>query len=1433
MFSLSFLWRTAVFLLCLVTFPVAASNLFVIVSERNAAQIASAAEQFSIQHPHHQLNFRTPEQLAELSDDEIILLINQADSILLAAVFGDAVPRLLRLLNEYPHSNLIAINGDRRLTLLSRLKGRSLFTQFDEASLKAIHRNPSVDDNLLEHIAQLTLEYPQQSAWLNARSYWQARGSQNMAKLLVWMLALSDHTLPISLPTPQGNIRFFQNNEPIARQYIKLSSQQPFVALLDYDYADRAGEIDLHQQLCLALQQRQLQCISVLARWGESSAQALSEITKLQQHATLAAVISLQDFIVGGGDAHKQADEWFKQLNVPVLKGIRLSDRSETQWRLSEDGLGWESVHYRVAMPELQGISQPIVLATQGAVSHHALTGLRFSINNPLPKQIDLITRRVAKWSQLQTLDNSEKRLAIIYYNHPPGRHNIGADNLDVPATLWHLLNQLKVAGYDVGELPKDQLALLDLLQQRGINLPQDYTALKNMANEVTTLPLDRYRAWFEKLPEVVQQELTHGPLGYLHSSLQRAVDLREYALGIHLLERIYGDIRHLLEGLEHPARNRALDLFEQLQLHYRVILKGELNSPDTWQKAEQLITALRDTGIEGLGGWGAAPGNVMVHDNQFVLPGIQFGKVFIGPQPPRGWEINEALLHANTSFPPTHHYLAFYYWLQYEFKIDAIVHLGRHSTYEFLPRRHVGLTEDDYSAIIASDIPGIYPYIVDGVGEGIQAKRRGLAVMVDHLTPPLAVTELYDHLLELRQLIESYEASNGKADNAHRLRAVASIRRIIDEMDMQQELSKIMSRELAIRGITFEEVDDEMLVHEVGHYLTQIQESFMPFGLHIFGRDWNEPAIEMMLISMGDGEQPAESFRQVLSNSPAAEMNALLAGLAGEYIHPSKGNDPIRTPEVLPTGRNFHALDASLLPTRLGYELGVELATKARKNKQTVEGKEAVVLWASETVRDEGAIVAFGLDMMGIKPIWNSRGTFKGIERLALEPDRVRRDVLFTTSGLFRDLYSQLLVWLDRAVLLALDGASETIRQQYPELIPALDAALLPLGELSQPGNESLQKNQLALHWVTQTQQQLTQGISPQRAGRMATLRLFGDAPGAYGAGINRLAERSGAWSDRSELADNYLFRMGHAYGIGMNGIGAHEAFKDNLKHVENTYLGRASNLYGLIDNNDAFDYLGGLSLAVETVSGKTPNNYVIEHADPDNPTMVALESALLGELRSRFLNPNWLKPLMQHGYAGARTMGSEFMEYLWGWQVTNPEIIESWVWDEVKEVYLDDRLGLGLDEFLQQGHNVHVKINMQAILLVAADKGFWQPDAATLQQLAEDFAQLVTEYGLPGSGHTRPDHPMMKLVEANIDHQLADQFQSILAAAKGPAQPLLEQPLVTTISEINQSSIERSESQEAHEVEHEASNTPWLLLLFIITIMFGGLLNGRRGIK
>lgn len=207
---------------------------------------------------------------------------------------------------------------------------------------------------------------------------------------------------------------------------------------------------------------------------------------------------------------------------------------------------------------------------------------------------------------------------------------------------------------------------------------------------------------------------------------------------------------------------------------------------------------------------------------------------------------------------------------------------------------------------------------------------------------------------------------------------------------------------------------------------------------------------------------------------------------------------------------------------------------------------------------------------------------------------------------------------------------------------------------------------------------------------------------------------------------------------------------------------------MYGLLDNDDGFDFQGGLSNAVEHLRGTPPRNRVLQYADPDNPRVDSLQRALQVELRARNLNPQWLAPLMEHGYAGARTMAADFLDNLWGWQITSPQVVRSSVWDEVNDVYFQDRHELGLDRFLAEANNAHVKSHMQAVALLAAKRGYWQAEASTLRNLARDFAATIIDHGLPGSGHTRPGHPLMEWVAEQLEPAQREAFDHARRGAR-----------------------------------------------------------------
>jgi len=1348
--------RAAGALLCLAAcLPAHAATLFAIVTERTAPLAVEAAHRHLAMHPKDRIELRTPAQFMAASDREVAQLIGRADSVLSVAIFGDPARRLKDALarNARPQTAILAFNGEAALSLLTR-DVRGSLRDFSPDVLRDLSTEAPPAAAL-----QAAAASPAAARWLAARRVWQAGGIDNASALIAHQLN-PQQALPAPRPEPALRMRAGTGELSDAAAWGKGAQlglkAQPTVVVLDLSNMDGATPA----AVCKAVEQRGQPCVQLLTRWGGSSREVLERLPELIAPARPAALVVLQDFVVGAAEGREAVTQALKKIDVPVFKAIRLSDRTALQWRLSPDGLPPDSVQYRVALPELQGIGQPLVVAALGQPQRDRQTGIEHRPPVMLEAEVSRLAARVERWLALRSKPNRDKHIALIYYNHPPGRQNIGADNLDVPASLFDMLHALKDAGYTVGELPASPEALLDRIMAHGVNLPEDRAALRELSRTVNSVSAADYAGWFGTLSPRVQGEMSSGLLGRLHVDVLEAEKAGEWALGRKQAETIIRELQHLVEGADHPQREAAIRDLAALAEGYHGCL--EARAARKCASLAALNRRVAGYGIEGLKGWGPAPGRIMVDSGKLLVPGLTFGNVFIGPQPPRGWEVDEELLHANTSITPPHQYLAFYHWLRDRFKADALVHVGRHSTYEFLPGKAVGLASDDYPSLIGADLPGIYPYIVDGVGEGTQAKRRGLAVMVDHLTPPLASTPLYDELLALRQIVESYEAANSES---LKTQAARLMRERVVALNLKAELEASMADVLEVRGIGFDAADDDLLAHEVGHYLTKLQEKFMPHGLHIFGREWKQESIDLMLDSMKKGGIDDPQVAARLAASPRAEMAALLAGLEGRFIEPGKGNDPLRSPESLPTGRNFHAVDGDILPTRLGYQLGSDLAAKAIARAPNAPGSEGIILWASDAVRDEGVMVAFALAMMGTEPVWNARGIVNDVR---LKPGAARRDALVTTSGLFRDLYPNLIRLIDRAGRLALAASAATLAEQDPALQDALRAALAPLPD-AKWGSEPLATNRVAAEWLVRQRALARGGMAAADAGRAAAQRIFGDAPGAYGTGVNRLTERSGAWRERDEIGAAYRNRMGHAYGLDASGEPGHEAFNAALDGIQRTYHGRASNLYGLLDNNDAFDYLGGLSLAVEGRTGRVPDALILQHAQPGRADVEPLASALLGELRGRFLNPAWLKPLMGHGYAGARTMGQEFLENLWGWQVTRPDLVKNWAWDEVKSVYFDDAHKLGLPQFLGKGHNAQVKAHMLAIFMVAAEKGYWKTDAATIRQMGGELARLVAANGLPGSGHTRPDHPMWTWLAPQLDAAEAQALGVTLAKARG----------------------------------------------------------------
>ncbi|KAF1075413.1 cobaltochelatase subunit CobN [Methanogenium sp. MK-MG] len=499
------------------------------------------------------------------------------------------------------------------------------------------------------------------------------------------------------------------------------------------------------------------------------------------------------------------------------------------------------------------------------------------------------------------------------------------------------------------------------------------------------------------------------------------------------------------------------------------------------------------------------------------------------------------------------------------------------------------------------------------------------------------------------------------------------------------------------------------------------------------------------------NGTAPATAQNTVLGDSSAAvtaglntavsyagdieacsvEIPAIINALDGGYTPPKTGGDPVRSPESLPTGNNFHSFDSRLMPTEEAWNVGSQMADSMLEQYQAAHGgaypdKAAFVLWACESMRHEGIAESEALSLLGIKPVWK-KGKIKGVALIPSdELGRPRIDVVFIASGLYRDTFSDKIEMLDDAVRLAAQAEGDSYPNYVKENSDALYAALI------------------------------SRGCDEETARRLSMSRIFSAAPGSYGTGLSGAIDSSDTWDDEQKLVDLYLSKLGYVYNGEEWGEPNRDLFRDNLGEVDVAVHSRSSNLYGLVDNDDCFQYFGALSMVIKSISGTEPDMFITDLRTVGVPQTVTLKEYILKELEARYFNPKWIEGMMEHGYAGARYMDKKFLENLWGWTVTNPEIITSDIWDRVYDVYIEDEHNLGLKEFFAE--NPYAYQSMVGRMMETARKGYWDANREALETLASEFQQSVQTNGVTCCHHTCGNIALSDYIQGVIDGMQTD---------------------------------------------------------------------------
>jgi len=754
---------------------------------------------------------------------------------------------------------------------------------------------------------------------------------------------------------------------------------------------------------------------------------------------------------------------------------------------------------------------------------------------------------------------------------------------------------------------------------------------------------------------------------------------------------------------------------------------------------------------------WGPPPGDAYVHGDEFVIAGLELGNVLVAIQPPRGYGDDPVGIYHDPDLPPTHHYLACYRWIDAVWGADAIVHLGKHGTLEWLPGKMLALSPACSPDAALGDVPLLYPFVVNDPGEGVQAKRRAHAVIIDHLVPPMMRAETYDELAELETLLDEY--ARLELLDPDKLPALASrIWSAVERANLQAELR-------------IEQRPDELgeLVQHIDGYLCEIKDIQIKDGLHVLGRP---PAGEQLrglaaaILRLGSGEvcglrtavagalgiDPQQAAREPVDRLAAAELallealdrrgwdtdacgevcrrvlgladrevertlrfacrevvpriqrtprelGAIVRALRGRHIPSGPSGAPTRARvDVLPTGRNFYSVDPRALPSELAWEVGQRLAEalleRHRQETGALPRMVGLVAWGTSAMRTGGDDVAEILALLGVRPRWQPESRrVTGVEVIPLRE-------------------------LGRPRIDVTVRISGFFRDAFPHLVTLLDQAFGVVAALDEPD----ESNHVAAH-ARADARRLAEELDQTAAWRRATTRVFGSKPGAYGAGLMQLLETRD-WRDERDLAAVYEAWGGYAYGAGLNGQAAPEAMRACYRRIEVAVKNLDSREHDVLDSDDYYQYHGGMVAAVRGLTGRDPAAYLGDSSDPARVRMRTLTEEARRVFRARVANPRWIASMIRHGYKGAAELAAT-VDYLFGYDAT-AGVADDWMYERLAQRYL---LEPTIAEFMSKS-NPWAARSIAERLLEAVDRGLWRaPREETLAAIRERFLALEGE--------------------------------------------------------------------------------------------------------
>ncbi|UQN08586.1 cobaltochelatase subunit CobN [Deinococcus sp. QL22] len=1036
------------------------------------------------------------------------------------------------------------------------------------------------------------------------------------------------------------------------------------------------------------------------------------------------AVVSTLSFAMAEARTHTGREDdgasAFLRLGLPVVQGLTLGG-ARGPWETSSRGLGPLDTAMNVALPEFDGriIGVPFAFKEQEA------GGARRLVADP--ERSARLAGIAVRLARLRHKPNGDKRLAFIFTNSAAKASQVGnAVGLDSAASLLHMLRALKDEGYDVGHLPETSDALIHGLIERS-NYDQTVMTLEQLAQAAAHIPAAQYARWFAEWPDQQRQRMTAQ--------------------------------------------------------------------------------------------WGPPPGVAYVHNGALCLAGMTFGKVFVALQPPRGYGMDPDAIYHTPDLPPTHHYAALYRWLREPaelggFGADALVHVGKHGTLEWLPGKGVGLSANCFPDSLLGDLPLFYPFVINDPGEGTQAKRRAHATILDHLPPPLTRADTYGPLAELAALVDEYYQLE-LLDPSKLPLLQGQIWALVQQADLGTDLGAMLRRDhgdhvhdwdetfteegLPVTLSEMNGADVAHLLEDIDGYLCELGAAQIRGGLHTLGQAPQGEAMPEMLRALtrlanigvpglldglagvlglnlpelldrpgarldiradlsGLAGRPVQTHAdalelldelalhlyQLLSErhfDPASisevlaltlggrsdtgtlphtlayacqrlkpnleatsdEITHLIAGLAGRFVPAGPSGAPSRgQAHILPTGRNFYAVDPRALPSQAAWTVGSNLAHEVLERHQKEAGQYpehvAISVWGTSNMRTQGDDVAEILALLGTRPVWHPQSRrLEGVSLIPLgELGRPRIDVTVRISGFFRDAFPHLITLLD-------DAFTQAMHADEPE-------------ELNFPRK----------HYLADLRGRLAD-LPTEEAEARAAFRMFGSAPGTYGAGILDLIHE-GNWQNEADFARTFVNWGGYAYTAAEQGTDAREDFRVRLGATQLVLHNQDNREHDIFDSDDYLQFFGGMIASVRSLSGAQPRHYFGDTANPERVRVRDLGEEALRVYRSRVVNPKWLSGIRQHGYKGGLEQTAT-VDYLFGFDAT-AQIAHNFMYEGVAQAYALDPV----NQAFLKASNPWALNAIATRLLEAEGRGLWEaaPDTlGALQNLLAESEGLLEERG------------------------------------------------------------------------------------------------------